>query len=201
MTTAKEAPTLETGSNKQKERKPAWQVNLLRAFALLAVIGITVYIYSIREHVEEFEKFGYAGIFLIALMANATVLLPAPGVAVIYAMGGIFNPLLVGLAAGTGGALGELSGFLAGFSGQAVIERTDIYNRFKPWVDRYGGWAILVLSAIPNPFFDVAGIAAGIAKMRMRTFLFFTWIGQIIKMTLFATAGYYSIEWLTNFIK
>lgn len=201
MTTAKEAPTLETDSNKQKERKPAWQVNLLRAFALLAVIGITVYIYSIREHVEEFEKFGYAGIFLIALMANATVLLPAPGVAVIYAMGGIFNPLLVGLAAGTGGALGELSGFLAGFSGQAVIERTDIYNRFKPWVDRYGGWAILVLSAIPNPFFDVAGIAAGIAKMRMRTFLFFTWIGQIIKMTLFATAGYYSIEWLTNFIK
>jgi len=192
---------LDTQRQNQTEAKPAWQVNLLRAFALIAVIGITIYIYSIRDHVEEFEKFGYAGIFLIALMANATVLLPAPGVAVVYAMGGVFNPLLVGLAAGTGGAFGELSGFLAGFSGQAVIERTDIYNRFKPWVDQYGGWAILVLSAIPNPFFDVAGIAAGIAKMPMRTFLFFTWIGQLIKMTLFATAGYYSVEWLTNFMK
>jgi len=192
---------LDTQKQNQTEAKPAWQVNLLRAFALIAVIGITIYIYSIRDHVEEFEKFGYAGIFLIALMANATVLLPAPGIAVVYAMGGIFNPLLVGLAAGTGGAFGELSGFLAGFSGQAVIERTDIYNRFKPWVDQYGGWAILVLSAIPNPFFDVAGIAAGIAKMPMRTFLFFTWIGQLIKMTLFATAGYYSVEWLTNFMK
>jgi len=192
---------LDTQRQNQTEAKPAWQVNLLRAFALIAVIGITIYIYSIRDHVEEFEKFGYAGIFLIALMANATVLLPAPGIAVVYAMGGIFNPLLVGLAAGTGGAFGELSGFLAGFSGQAVIERTDIYNRFKPWVDQYGGWAILVLSAIPNPFFDVAGIAAGIAKMPMRTFLFFTWIGQLIKMTLFATAGYYSVEWLTNFMK
>lgn len=192
---------MDTQRQNQTEAKPAWQVNLLRAFALIAVIGITIYIYSIRDHVEEFEKFGYAGIFLIALMANATVLLPAPGIAVVYAMGGIFNPLLVGLAAGTGGAFGELSGFLAGFSGQAVIERTDIYNRFKPWVDQYGGWAILVLSAIPNPFFDVAGIAAGIAKMPMRTFLFFTWIGQLIKMTLFATAGYYSVEWLTNFMK
>jgi membrane protein DedA with SNARE-associated domain len=116
-------------------------------------------------------------------------------------MGAVFNPFGVGLAAGTGGALGELSGYLAGFSGQAVIEQTDIYERFKPWVDKYGGWAILVLSAIPNPFFDVAGIAAGIAKMPLRTFLIFTWVGQIIKMTLFAVAGYYSIEWLTNFMR
>jgi uncharacterized membrane protein YdjX (TVP38/TMEM64 family) len=86
------------------------------------------------------------------LLANATVLLPAPGVAVIYAMGAIFHPLGVGLAAGTGGTIGELSGYLAGFSGQAVVERTDMYNRIKPWVAKYGGWAILVLSAIPNPF-------------------------------------------------
>ncbi|HKI55171.1 MAG TPA: VTT domain-containing protein [Anaerolineales bacterium] len=169
--------------------------------ALLAVIGITLYIYNIRDHVEEFERFGYAGVFLIALMANATVLLPAPGVAIIYAMGAVFNPLGVGLAAGTGGALGELSGYFAGFSGQAIIERTDIYNRFQPWVEKYGGWAILVLSAIPNPFFDIAGIAAGIAKMPLRTFLLFTWIGQLIKMSAFAFAGYYSLTWLTNFFQ
>jgi membrane protein DedA with SNARE-associated domain len=116
-------------------------------------------------------------------------------------MGAIFNPFGVGIAAGTGGALGELSGYLAGFSGQAVIERTDMYNRIQPWVQKYGGWAILVLSAIPNPFFDVAGIAAGIAKMPLRTFLVFTWIGQLIKMTLFALAGHYSVPLLTNFIK
>jgi len=184
-----------------KQTGASLKTNLLRAAALLAVIGITFYIYSIRDHVEEFEQFGYAGIFLIALMANATVLLPAPGIAIIYAMGAVFNPLWVGLAAGTGGAIGELSGYLAGFSGQAVVERSDIYNRFKPWVDKYGGWAILVLSAIPNPFFDIAGIAAGIAKMPMRTFLLFTWIGQIIKMTSFAIAGYYSLTWLTNFFR
>jgi len=174
------------------------RTNLLRVISLLAVIAITVYIYSIRDHVKEFAQFGYAGIFLIALMANVTILLPAPGVAIIYAMGALFNPLWVGLSAGTGGALGELSGYLAGFSGQAVVERTDIYDRFKPWVEKYGGWAILVLSAIPNPFFDVAGIAAGIAKMPIQTFLIFTWIGQLIKMTLFAIAGHYSLEWLAN---
>ncbi len=185
--------------NKSKSAK--FLKNALRILALLGVIAITIYIYSIRERVEQFAAFGYPGIFLIALLANATILLPAPGVAVIYAMGAIFNPFGVGLAAGTGGAIGELSGYLAGFSGQVVIERMDVYNRFKPWVDKYGGWAIMVLSAVPNPFFDVAGIAAGIAKMPIQAFLFFTLIGQLIKMTLFALAGHYSISFLTNIIK
>ena len=175
--------------------------NLLRILALFVVVGITLYIYSIRERVEEFAAFGYPGIFLIALLANATILLPAPGIAVIYAMGAIFNPLAVGLAAGSGGTIGEISGYLAGFSGQAVVERMDIYNRIRPWVEKYGGWAILALSAIPNPFFDVAGIAAGIARMPLHTFLIFTFIGQLIKMTLFALAGHYSIAWLTNFFE
>jgi uncharacterized membrane protein YdjX (TVP38/TMEM64 family) len=183
-----------------RKPKSSWTTNVLRVLALLAVIGITYYVFSIRDRVEEFEAYGYPGIFLIALMANATVLLPAPGVAIIYAMGSVFNPFLVGLAAGTGGALGELSGYLAGFSGQAVVERANVYDRIKPWVDKYGGWAILVLSAIPNPFFDVAGIAAGISKMRMRTFLISTWAGQLIKMTLFALAGRYSIDWITTLI-
>jgi membrane protein DedA with SNARE-associated domain len=184
-----------------KPKSSRFFTNLLRILALFIVVGITLYIYSIRERVEQFAAFGYPGIFLIALLANATILLPAPGVAVIYAMGAIFNPLGVGLAAGAGGTVGELSGYLAGFSGQAVVERMDIYNRIKPWVDRYGGWAILVLSAIPNPFFDVAGIAAGIAKMPLPTFLIFTLIGQLIKMTFFAVSGYYSVSFLSNFIK
>lgn len=175
--------------------------NILRILALFGVVALTVFISSVRDQVRQFAAFGYPGIFLIALLANATILLPAPGVAIIYAMGAIFNPLGVGLAAGTGGAIGELSGYLAGFSGQAVVERLDVYNRIKPWVDKYGGWAILVFSAIPNPFFDIAGIAAGIAKMPIQIFLLFTWIGQLIKMTLFALAGHYSITLITNFMK
>ena len=182
-------------------RKANLQTTILRIVAILVVIGITIYTYSLRDRIAEFQALGYPGIFLVALIANATILLPAPGAALVAAVGAIFNPLGVGLAAGTGGAIGELSGYLAGFSGQAVIERTDVYAKIKPWVDKYGGWAILVLSAIPNPLFDVAGIAAGIAKMPFWTFFFFVWIGQIIKMTLFAYAGRYSIDLISIFIK
>lgn len=188
------------GFNKLKSSR--FFINLLRVLALFAVVGITLFFYSMRDRVEEFQQWGYPGVFLIALLANATVLLPAPGVAVIYAMGALFgNPFGVGLAAGLGGTIGELSGYLAGFSGQAIVERMDVYNRVKPWVDRYGGWAILVLSAIPNPFFDIAGIAAGIAKMPLQTFILFAGIGQLIKMTVFALAGHYSVSFLSTFFE
>jgi membrane protein DedA with SNARE-associated domain len=175
--------------------------NILRVLAVIFVLAITVYIYSIRHHIREYAVYGYPGIFLIALLANATVLIPAPGVAIVFAMGSILNPFAVAITAGTGGALGELSGYLAGFSGQAAIERTDIYNRIHPWVEKYGGWAILVFSAIPNPFFDLAGIAAGITKMSLWRFLLFCWVGQIIKMSFFSIGGAYSFNWLSRFIK
>jgi uncharacterized membrane protein YdjX (TVP38/TMEM64 family) len=185
----------------QDRKKSGVGVVVLRILALAAVVGITVYIYSIRERVDEFTAYGYPGIFIIMLMANATVILPAPGVAVVFAMGNVFNPLLVALAAGTGGAIGELSGYLAGFSGQAVVENAQAYNRVQPWIQKYGAWAILVLSAIPNPFFDLAGIAAGVAKIPIWKFLLFCWVGQLIKMTMFAYAGAYSIDWLAGLYK
>ena len=184
-----------------KPKSSRFFTNLLRVLALFVVVGITLYIYSIRDRVEQFAGFGYPGIFLIALLANATILLPAPGVAVIYAMGGIFNPFGVAVAAALGGTIGELSGYLAGFSGQGVVERMDVYNRVKPWVDKYGGWSILVLSAIPNPFFDLAGMAAGVAKMPLSTFMLFSGIGQLIKMTIFALAGHYSISFLSPYFE
>ncbi len=169
---------------------------LLRIISLLAVIGLSAFIFSIRDQAEDFAAYGYPGIFLISLLTNATVFLPAPGLAVIFAMGGVLHPIGIGIAAGTGGALGELSGYLAGFSGQAIIERMDIYERIEPSVQKYGTLAILILAAIPNPFFDLAGIAAGIAKIPLIKFLLACWGGQLIKMTAVAYAGTYSINWL-----
>lgn len=174
---------------------------ILRILAVAAVVGITLYVYSIREQVEAFAEYGYLGAFIIMVLANATVVLPAPGVAVIFAMGAILNPWGVALAAGAGGTIGELTGYLAGYSGQAAVENTQLYNRILPWVQKYGAWVILVLSAIPNPFFDIAGIAAGIAKIPIWKFMLACWVGQTIKMTMFAFAGAYSIDWVASFYK
>ena len=127
----------------------------MRVLSLILVVAITVYVFSIRDKAQELAIYGYPGIFLLSFLAYATVFLPAPGVAIVFTMGAVFNPLLVALVAGAGAALGELTGYLAGFSSQPVVERVKIYQRMVEWLKKYGPIAILVLSVIPNPFFDV----------------------------------------------
>ncbi|MFH2040296.1 MAG: VTT domain-containing protein [Chloroflexota bacterium] len=170
----------------------------LRLLALFFVIGLTVIIYINRGQINKFEAYGYPGIFLITLLANSTVFLPAPGIAIVFTLGSVLNPFWVALVASAGGALGEISGYLAGFSGQEIIEKINIYKKVEPFVRRYGGVAVLIFAAIPNPFFDLAGISAGGLKMSFHRFLFFCWIGQLIKMTCFSIAGYYSINWIVG---
>jgi membrane protein DedA with SNARE-associated domain len=174
--------------------KSKWLLTLTRVFSLIFVIAISVYIFSIRDKAQELAIYGYPGIFVLSFMAYATVFLPAPGVAVVFTMGAVFNPLLVALAAGAGAALGELTGYLAGFSGEPVIQRVDIYQRMVQWLKKNGALSILLFAAIPNPFFDLSGAAAGALKMPVHKFLFFTWIGETIKMLFFAYMGASSIK-------
>ena len=168
-----------------KERR----LTLARIMALFVVVGLSIFIFTIRDRAQELAIYGYPGIFVISFLAYATVLLPAPGVAVVFTMGSIFNPLGVALAAGTGAALGELSGYLAGFSGQAVVERVEMYERLTRWMKKNGSLTVFILAAIPNPFFDLAGVAAGSLKMPVLRFFLFCWMGEIIKMGIFAFAG------------
>ncbi len=165
------------------------RLKIARILALIFVVGLTVLLYLNREKVRELEALGYPGIFLVSLLANATLILPVPGVLFTSAMGAVFNPFWVAVAAGTGAALGELSGYLAGFSGQGIVEKTQWSDRFELWMRKYGPITILVLSFVPNPLFDVAGITAGILKMPLWQFLLFSWIGKVLKMLLFSYGG------------
>ena len=173
---------------------PQRRLTLARIMALFVVLALSIFVFTIRDQAEELAVYGYPGIFVLSFLAYATVLLPAPGVAVVFPMGSIFNPIGVALAAGTGAALGELSGYLAGFGGQAVIERADVYERLTRWMTRNGSLTIFFLAAIPNPFFDLAGVAAGSLKMPVARFLIFCWMGEVVKMGIFAYAGSHAMN-------
>lgn len=170
---------------------PIWRLRAARLAALLAVVAITLYVYAIRDQADQLVAYGYPGIMLLSLLANATVILPAPGIAVVFAMGatGVFSPIGIALAAGLGATIGELSGYLAGFSGRALIENRRAYERLNDWMRSKGVVTVLVLAALPNPFFDLAGISAGTLRMPLPRFLLACFAGKVIKMLFFAYAG------------
>ncbi len=169
---------------------------LARILALVLVVGISIFLYSIRGQTVQLARYGYPGIFVLSLLTNASLLLPLPSLAIPFAAGTVLHPVGVALAAGAGATLGELTGYAAGFGGQAVFARSSIYDRMEGWTRRYGGWGIMIVAFIPNPLFDVAGAAAGALGMPVLQFLFWTGIGKTLKMLVVALAGASSASWI-----
>jgi membrane protein YqaA with SNARE-associated domain len=166
-----------------------WKLTVVRVLVILAVIALTVLLFLNRDRVQELEALGYPGVFLLSLLSNATLILPVPGVLFTSAMGAVFNPYLVALAAGSGATIGELTGYMAGFSGQGVIENRKWYDKVTLWMQKYGGITTLVLAFVPNPVFDIVGMVAGALRMPLWKYLTFSWIGKVGKMLLFALGG------------
>lgn len=172
-----------------------------RFLAFLLAFSITVFIFLLRDRLAGYERYGYLGVFLINLLGSGTVVLPVPALLVVYLGGGVWNPLLVGLVGGLASALGELTGYLLGYSGQGAIENQALYTRMKGWMRRNGFLTILILSIIPNPVFDVAGIAAGALRFPLRLFFLSALIGKSVKMVALAYAGFYSLTFVERWLQ
>ena len=154
---------------------------ILRLLALLAVVLIAVGVFLLQGSFPAVESAAYPAIFLLALASNATVIIPAPGFLAVCAAATTLSPLLVGLFAGAGWTLGETTGYLAGYSGRGIVEQNRIYLRIQPWMQRRG-WVILFLFSIaPNPAFDLAGIAAGAARIPLWQFYASVGAGKTIR--------------------
>ncbi len=167
---------------------------------LLISGGATFLILFYAPEIRRFSRFGYPGIFFISLVANASIALPIPSLAVTFGMGAVLQWPLVGLAAGIGEALGETTGYLAGYTGSALIENRGIYLRMHDWMERHGMLTIFVLSVVPNPIIDLAGIAAGASKYEFHKYFLALWLGKTIKTMAFAWAGANSLGWILHFI-
>lgn len=181
-----------------EEKGGRWRRERLKSLGgLLLVLLITAAILAFRKELAQFKRFGYPGVFLLSLLGNATVILPVPGLAATAVGGMVFHPLGTGIASGLGLALGELTGYLAGYSGRAALRDSQRYRRIEGWIRRHGYWVIFLLAAVPNPFFDLAGMAAGAARLPLPRFLLVCLLGETVKAVAVAYLGAGSSQLLT----
>ena len=168
----------------RREQQPFW-----RYAGIAFAVAISIAIFVFRDQLRAVGNYGYIGIFLIAVIGNATIILPVPTIVTAFAGGSVFNPIVVGLISAVGATIGELTGYMAGRSGTAIVENQEVYDRFEQWMDRYGLFALFILAAIPNPLFDVAGIIAGLSRMKVSTYLAVVCAGKIVKFLIIAYLG------------
>jgi uncharacterized membrane protein YdjX (TVP38/TMEM64 family) len=158
---------------------------LLGALAIFVVVAWLYLRYP--GFFEDLKGYGYLGVFVISLILNATVIIPVSAMAVISSLGGAFpSPFVVGLVGGIGAAIGEMTGYVAGRAGRDLLAKNRIYVRVEGWVQRWGMFAVFVLSIFPF-LFDIVGIIAGATRMPVWKFFIACLLGRII---LYITVAY-----------
>jgi membrane protein DedA with SNARE-associated domain len=158
---------------------------------------------------DSVQGLGYAGVFLTNLLSTSTVVIPVPGLtataqALIIREGKHSAlPWLVGITGGLGMGLGEVTLYYAGYLGAELARGRTLPGpeRLRHAAERVahgvnwlmahrGMLTLFVLSAVPNPFFEVAGITAGSVRMPFRRFFIAAVAGKLLRGLLLAYLGY-----------
>ena len=187
------------GNEKQAgNEKRSLKKRLIPLLTLLLVIAISVGIFyfyrNYPDKIDDLKAYGYLGAFIISLIFNATVILPAGNILILSALGAILpSAILVGLVGGVGAALGETTGYLAGYSGHGMVAKSRLYDRVEGWMRKWGTMTIFILSLVPFVF-DLAGIAAGVLRFPFWKFLLLCWLGRTILYIGVALAGAWGWE-------
>lgn len=163
-------------------------------FLLLLLSGLVAWRMGAR--LQELSALGYPGIFVLMAISGSAYF-PVPGPPAVVVAGAIWNPLLVGLAAGLGNSTGEMTSFLIG---RTAADALQAYRgaRFivllERLLGRYGFVTILVLASIPNPTFHALTLLAGSTGYSARRYWLACAIGNTIKYSAMAGVGFTALS-------
>jgi membrane protein YqaA with SNARE-associated domain len=172
----------------------SWKEGLVQIVCVILIVAAVLFL---GGRIREFSSFGYIGVFVISLLSSATILLPVPGWMAVISMSRILNPYIVGIVAGLGSGLGEFTGYAAGDGvAKLVVKDEKKLEEYKRLIEKYEVPGIFVLAFIPNPFFDVAGIAAGSVEVPLWKFLAACIAGRVLRYILLAYIGAFSLNFI-----
>ncbi len=164
---------------------------VLPILGITLVVVITVGIFLYRDRISELGVLGYPGVFVVSMVWNSTVLVPIPSFWTYFFLGQMFHPALVGLAGGSGAAVGELTSYLAGYSGRVILQqkRLKTYARVENWIKKWGFIVIFGFNLVPFFPFDLVGIAAGATRFRLWKFYLACLAGRTLSYGFIAWFG------------
>ena len=193
------------GSNRKK-----YAAGICFVAGIVAACILLVYHW---EYVLRFQAYGYLGLFLMAMASGFSIPLPVPYMVFTFTLGGVLEPMLVGLATGTGLGAGGTLLYLTGRGGRRFFPQFNItdpadeayssrwsrflrrikLHRIMHFAHKRGSVAVFVLSVLPNPFFTPMAISMGTLRFRLVKFFFAFWAGQTAKSIGIAYAGYFGL--------
>lgn len=190
-----------------------WRLNVRLEIVMLGMLGCLALAIAVAFVMLDLGEdditgtWGYPALWLISLLRASSVLIPIPGGGLTIAAGaamdpvwGIPAPIMVGVAAGSAESIGEFTGYLAGVNSGRLMEERKFYRTVRGWIQRRAFTTMLLMSLAPSPVFDVAGLAAGAARVPIRVFYPAILIGKVGRGIAMGFVGFYGIEVLGRFL-
>ncbi len=171
------------------------------AIFLALTVALVVVTIAVLPYLVSFGPWGYLAGFTINLLSSATVIIPAPGFASVVLMAKELNPLILGIAAGIGGAFGELSAYWLGTQGQGVLEGHRVYEAVKRHMERHGPSTLFAIALIPFIPVDFGGIVAGTTRYPIWRFLLYLGLGKIVMTCAVLYVSAKAFEWAAPYLR
>jgi len=203
--TAKESAnnsSIVAASAKKEKNATRWAL----AFGILGVILTLVMAAAIvyfGEALRELRAFGYVGAFAISILGGATIIIPVPMLAVVFALGNVMHyTWLVGISAALGELVGALTIYMTGHGAGRAISSSkhgkiqSAYERMLGIMERRGPIVLFVVASVINPFFYPAALAAGALRFGLTKYILIVLAGKLIKCMTVVYAGYFGLKGL-----
>jgi len=156
---------------------------------------------NIFEIFRALRAHGYLGALLIAVLGSLVPFLPVPYLIPIVLMSRTLDPLLLGIAAGIGGALGKLTSYFLGRFGRRLLseERRKKTAVLGKAIEKYGMLAVFLFALTPLPD-DVVYIPVGLTGLSIAKFMIANMLGKIVLSWIVAYAGRFYFDLATLFL-
>jgi len=162
-------------------------------FILSIVLSSAFYVY--RDYLKDASTLGYLGLFVINFASSATFFVSSPAFLTVIAGGQLYSPINVAIVASLGASLGDMLGFAFGHSGRHLakkkLDKHKTVRFLEKHFHRHGMLIIFLMAVIPNPFFDIIGILAGMLNYPPMRFFAIMLIGRFIRYWALAQVGAY----------
>ncbi len=168
------------------------------ALVVLILAG-SVLIFVFRNELQNIGSMGYIGLFLVCLLANATVLIPAPSLMFAASCALVLNPFLVALVAALGSTIGEFVGYAFGVAVKNLSPRAQRFMDKLTEKKINQTVAVFILASLPLPFFDIVGVYCGGTRMNVLRFFIACFIGKFVKLLIY-TKIFDILDWITSYL-
>jgi membrane protein DedA with SNARE-associated domain len=185
-----------------KRARPRARDLIIGILALVVTIAGCVAVVFYWDYISRVQQYGYIGAFIISALAGAFSFVPIPGILVVFTLGSLLNPALVGIVSGLGEAVGSLGIYFTGYGGRVAVDSLNerYVTRLKGWLEGHGSLAVFLMSVILNPLFYPFTAIAGMLRFGLVKFFFLCWAGKAIKNMAIAGLGYVGLRTILNWL-